>query len=57
MVNGGNGGEVTVDRAGAGGGGEVTVEGFVGGITWPGVRDYVREVMENWRMYRERGGV
>ncbi len=40
-----------------GGGGELTVGEFVGGITWPGVRDYVEEVMENWRMYRERGGV
>ena len=40
-----------------GGNREVTVEEFVGGITYPGVRDYVREVMENWRMYRERGGL
>jgi soluble lytic murein transglycosylase-like protein len=40
-----------VPREGAG------VEEAVGGITWPGVRDYVREVMESWRMYRERGGV
>jgi hypothetical protein len=39
------------------GGGELTVEEFVGGITWPGVRVYVREVMESWRIYRERGGV
>ena len=38
-----------------GGGGELTVEEFVGGITWPGVRDYVEEVMENWRICRERG--
>ena len=36
---------------------EFTAEEFVGGITWPGVRDYVTEVMENWRMYRERDGV
>ena len=34
---------------------EFTAEEFVGGITWPGVRDYVMDVMENWRMYRERG--
>src|SRR6267154_2215219 len=40
---------------GGGGGGELTAEGVVGGVTWPGVRDYVREVMEDWRMYRERG--
>jgi len=31
------------------------VEEFVGGITYPAVRDFVEDVMENWRIYRERG--
>ena len=45
------------------GGGAAGVEGagveeaVGGGITWPGVRDYVREVMESWGIYRERGSV
>ncbi len=44
------------EAGGAGGaGGEVTAEGFVGGITWPTVRDYITDVMENYRIYKERG--
>lgn len=42
-------------RGRGGAAGEFTAEEFVGGITWPGVRDYVTEVMESWRIYRERG--
>ncbi len=51
----GIGGTVTGSAGGAGVVGELTVEEFVGGITWPGVRDYVGEVLENWRIDRERG--
>ena len=34
---------------------EVTVGEFVGGIRFPSVRDYVTDVMESYRIYRERG--
>jgi Transglycosylase SLT domain len=58
-VSGVAGGKKLAGSAGlgnaGGGGGELTAEEFVGGITWPGVRDYVEDVMESWRVYRERG--